>query len=121
MSATHILVTLSFIFTTAAGLKCHIVPSGNISNPVNSSPEECPLGSLACVKIVDYTHLIYTKQCQPANCTSTTITPAPANCFNTSSNGVILATCCCYGDGQVQLDANRSPPLSSRHSSSNQS
>uniref|UniRef100_A0A1I7TSA4 Activin_recp domain-containing protein n=1 Tax=Caenorhabditis tropicalis TaxID=1561998 RepID=A0A1I7TSA4_9PELO len=94
-----IILTIAFAVYHASALQCHVVPAGNLSLPDSSPVQECAIGSLTCVKVVDYTRGTYTKQCQTMNCTMNGLTNSVANCQNTSTFGVSIATCCCYGDG----------------------
>ncbi|EFP08958.1 hypothetical protein CRE_18033 [Caenorhabditis remanei] len=94
-----IFLTLALAAYTAFALQCHVVPTGNLSIPDTSPNQECAIGSLSCLKVIDYTRGTYTKQCQTMNCTMNGLQNAVANCQNTSAFGVSGATCCCYGDG----------------------
>uniref|UniRef100_A0A8R1HZI1 UPAR/Ly6 domain-containing protein n=1 Tax=Caenorhabditis japonica TaxID=281687 RepID=A0A8R1HZI1_CAEJA len=93
-----LLVTVGVVSSVEA-LKCHVVAAGNLTVPDTSQPQECGLGSMACVKIIDFTRNTYSKQCQNMNCTMNGLPNAVANCQNTSTFGMNGATCCCYGDG----------------------
>uniref|UniRef100_A0A8R1I5Q6 UPAR/Ly6 domain-containing protein n=1 Tax=Caenorhabditis japonica TaxID=281687 RepID=A0A8R1I5Q6_CAEJA len=98
-----ILVLLTII-GVAHALKCHLISYGSLTDPnaitTSTSLQECPIGANSCVKTIDYSRNVFSKQCQIGNCTTATgAVQAPANCFNTTSNGVVMATCCCYGDG----------------------
>ncbi|CAD6187018.1 unnamed protein product [Caenorhabditis auriculariae] len=98
--STHLVFLVLVLFVGAAGaLQCHVVATGNLSVTDSSGLTDCPLGSLTCVKIVDFTRNTYTKQCQSLNCTMNGQTNAVANCQNTSMIGVSSVSCCCYGDG----------------------
>ncbi|CAB3399067.1 unnamed protein product [Caenorhabditis bovis] len=104
VSVCHWLFLVACFTGLSMSLKCHIVTYGNVSDPsaqtTSNSLQECPIGANACVKTVDYNRGVFSKQCQIGNCTSSTGMPqAPANCFNSTSNNVIMSTCCCYGDG----------------------
>ncbi|PIC26885.1 hypothetical protein B9Z55_019326 [Caenorhabditis nigoni] len=79
---------------SAYALQCHQVTAGNLSIPDTSQRQECVVGSLTCLKIVDYSRGTYSKQCQSMNCTN-----SAAGCTNSTAFGVTGATCCCYGDG----------------------
>ncbi|CAL2044997.1 unnamed protein product [Caenorhabditis brenneri] len=94
-----IFLTLVLAVYTASALQCRIVATGNLSIPDTSPVQECAIGSLSCLKVVDYTRGTYTKQCQTMNCTMNGLANSVANCQNTSAFGVSGATCCCYGDG----------------------
>ncbi|CAB3399066.1 unnamed protein product [Caenorhabditis bovis] len=94
-----ILATIACVFAVGEALRCHIVSGGNLSIVDNSQPQECGIGSLTCVKIVDLTRGTYSKQCQSVNCTMNGVPNSAANCQNTSTLGLSSMMCCCYGDG----------------------
>ncbi|CAI2354705.1 unnamed protein product [Caenorhabditis sp. 36 PRJEB53466] len=97
MLRTVLLLAVVGVFVVES-LKCHVVAAGNLSIADTSTAQDCGLGSLTCVKVVDFTRGTYTKQCQTMNCTMNNIQNSVANCQNTSSFGVSAMTCCCYGD-----------------------
>ncbi|CAO4379589.1 unnamed protein product [Caenorhabditis nigoni] len=84
---------------SAYALQCHQVTAGNLSIPDTSQRQECVVGSLTCLKIVDYSRGTYSKQCQSMNCTQGGVQNSAAGCTNSTAFGVTGATCCCYGDG----------------------
>ncbi|CAI2354706.1 unnamed protein product [Caenorhabditis sp. 36 PRJEB53466] len=111
MSIIHNMLFVIAFVGVAHALKCHLISYGNLSDAnaitTSTSLQDCPIGANSCVKTIDYSRNVFSKQCQIGNCTTATgVTQAPANCFNSTSNGAVMATCCCYGDG-----CNASPSL----------
>ncbi|EGT55253.1 hypothetical protein CAEBREN_04998 [Caenorhabditis brenneri] len=107
---TTILIVLAIVGATSA-LRCHLISYGNLNDPnaitTSTSLQDCPIGANSCVKTIDYSRNVFSKQCQIGNCTTVTgATQAPANCFNSTSGTAVMATCCCYGDG-----CNASPSM----------
>ncbi|CAI5451329.1 unnamed protein product [Caenorhabditis angaria] len=97
-------LTLLVLLNVGDSLKCHLISYGSLADTnaitTSTSLQECPIGANSCVKTIDYSRNVFSKQCQIGNCTTSTgISQAPANCFNSSNNGAIYSTCCCYGDG----------------------
>ncbi|CAO4379590.1 unnamed protein product [Caenorhabditis nigoni] len=103
-----LLIVLALMVATNA-LRCHQINRGSINDPnaitTSTSLQDCMVGANSCVKTIDYSQGVFSKQCQVGNCTTALgQTQAPANCFNNSIN--TFATCCCYGDG-----CNASPSM----------
>ncbi|KAE9413958.1 hypothetical protein Angca_000177 [Angiostrongylus cantonensis] len=99
MLTLTILSLLSILPSVLIALKCHQIATANLSSPPETQPTECIAGSLACLKLIDYTSKTFSKQCHQFNCTAGALMNAPAQCTNTSQFGRETMTCCCYGDG----------------------
>uniref|UniRef100_A0A0K0CTK8 Secreted protein n=1 Tax=Angiostrongylus cantonensis TaxID=6313 RepID=A0A0K0CTK8_ANGCA len=74
MLTLTILSLLSILPSVLIALKCHQIATANLSSPPETQPTECIAGSLACLKLIDYTSKTFSKQCHQFNCTVSFLT-----------------------------------------------
>uniref|UniRef100_A0A0N4ZPG9 Activin_recp domain-containing protein n=1 Tax=Parastrongyloides trichosuri TaxID=131310 RepID=A0A0N4ZPG9_PARTI len=85
---------VAFFASATVSLKCYQGVMNN-SLKVSGSATDCLGTAYSCVKSVDLTSKIATRNCQYTNCTDAGYTTYTAKC---TSNG-LQEICCCYGDG----------------------
>uniref|UniRef100_A0A0K0EWK0 Activin_recp domain-containing protein n=1 Tax=Strongyloides venezuelensis TaxID=75913 RepID=A0A0K0EWK0_STRVS len=85
---------VAFFGSLTLSLRCH---QGVMNNTfkVTGSPTECLGTAYSCLKSVDLTSKIATRNCQYTNCTENGYQTFTPKC---TSNG-LQEICCCYGDG----------------------
>ncbi|VDM51660.1 unnamed protein product [Angiostrongylus costaricensis] len=100
MLTLTILSLLSILPSMLIALKCHQVATANLASPPETQPTECIAGSLACVKLIDYTSKTFSKQCQQFNCTVSFLTENKTSSDSSNISDVINAGS--HGDSEHQ-------------------
>uniref|UniRef100_A0A915A868 UPAR/Ly6 domain-containing protein n=1 Tax=Parascaris univalens TaxID=6257 RepID=A0A915A868_PARUN len=94
------LLLVFVILATSNALKCYVggptINNGTVLVPL----QECGMpGSYSCIKTVDISTNLVTRQCSNTNCTQNGVVMSTGTCYNVTAGISYQTICCCYGDG----------------------